>query len=698
MKKSNKVFAFVFIFFLILNCTLFSDNCKSQWIKTNGPNGGWCRSLCSHNGFLFAMANMQGIYRSSDNGDNWTQVYNYNVASYEADITSSGSFLFAAIGSGGVLRSSNNGNSWEFVNTGFPYSGYTISTIASVGQYIICAGYSKTFRSSNYGASWDSCTSGMSSPFFTYSLTTIGTNIYAGTGKGAFVSTNFGSSWNLINNGITTLTVDKIGTDGSSLYAVTSNGVYRSTNNGTQWFSINNGIPQKWYYDIIYDGSYIFVTSLDSLYRSSNSGSSWEVCNNGLVSCAVIKYCFFNGRLFSATCGGAGIQYTTNHGSLWVISNNGFHSFYSEYIAVSNNLLLTCGQMQGFAVSSNDGVTWQSVSNSLIDRYTNCVAANSTCIFLSTGYGGMLKSTNNGLNWNQCNNGLPSSSWTIFAYDDVILITSYDYSYRSTNNGLNWYSINPGFTVSNLARVGNVLVAGNPAMENGGLSRSTDIGATWTNLFSVMPSGLVAKDSIFYFRGSSGMYKSTNLGLNWVLFNTENIAVQNFMVVIENKLVALNYDYGIFTSSNNGVNWVSRNQGFYTNMKYYSIIQKGENVFIGTDRGVWKRTKLDLINIKKISSEIPKSFSLEQNYPNPFNPTTKIKFDIPKVNNAVQNIDVSLKVYDVTGREIMTLVNEKLQTGSYEYNFEANGLSSGAYFYKLTAGDFSSVKKLVLVR
>jgi len=101
------------------------------------------------------------------------------------------------------------------------------------------------------------------------------------------------------------------------------------------------------------------------------------------------------------------------------------------------------------------------------------------------------------------------------------------------------------------------------------------------------------------------------------------------------------------------------------------------------------------IGIHNISGVVPQKFNLDQNYPNPFNPTTKIKFDIPNMKNG---IDVKLKIYDVTGREISTLVNSKLQTGSYEYIFEATGLSSGVYFYKLVAGDFSSVKRMVLLK
>lgn len=104
------------------------------------------------------------------------------------------------------------------------------------------------------------------------------------------------------------------------------------------------------------------------------------------------------------------------------------------------------------------------------------------------------------------------------------------------------------------------------------------------------------------------------------------------------------------------------------------------------------------IGIRNISSVIPQNFNLEQNYPNPFNPTTKIKFDLPKMNNGINNIDVTLKVYDVTGREIKVLVSSILQSGSYEYIFDASDLSSGVYFYKLVAGDFSAVKRMVLVR
>jgi len=101
------------------------------------------------------------------------------------------------------------------------------------------------------------------------------------------------------------------------------------------------------------------------------------------------------------------------------------------------------------------------------------------------------------------------------------------------------------------------------------------------------------------------------------------------------------------------------------------------------------------IGINKLGEDIPTSFDLFQNYPNPFNPVTNIKYQVP--NNSL----VTLKVYDILGREVETLVNEFLKAGVYETQFPANtdlNLSSGIYFYKLTMGDLSTVKRMVLIK
>jgi hypothetical protein len=108
---------------------------------------------------------------------------------------------------------------------------------------------------------------------------------------------------------------------------------------------------------------------------------------------------------------------------------------------------------------------------------------------------------------------------------------------------------------------------------------------------------------------------------------------------------------------------------------------------------------LDPTGIK--SDEIKNnSFKLYQNYPNPFNPTTKIRYSIPSVetHSGASQQNVLLKMYDVLGNEIATLVNEEKSPGEYEVEFNAKGLASGIYFYRLIAGENIISKKMILIK
>jgi hypothetical protein len=109
--------------------------------------------------------------------------------------------------------------------------------------------------------------------------------------------------------------------------------------------------------------------------------------------------------------------------------------------------------------------------------------------------------------------------------------------------------------------------------------------------------------------------------------------------------------------------------------------------------------------IKPISKEIPNSYKLFQNYPNPFNPSTNIKFDIAPLFNqgrvapaSAGDGVVTLKIYDILGREVTTLVNQQLQPGTYNIEWNASDYPSGIYFYKLETGNFVDAKKMVLVK
>jgi hypothetical protein len=96
--------------------------------------------------------------------------------------------------------------------------------------------------------------------------------------------------------------------------------------------------------------------------------------------------------------------------------------------------------------------------------------------------------------------------------------------------------------------------------------------------------------------------------------------------------------------------------------------------------------------ILTVKFDVPAHYSLSQNYPNPFNPVTTIKYTVP------QNGQVTIKLYDITGREVKTLVNEVKTTGTYELKMNAQNLASGVYFYKMTAKDFVSVKKMSILK
>lgn len=99
-----------------------------------------------------------------------------------------------------------------------------------------------------------------------------------------------------------------------------------------------------------------------------------------------------------------------------------------------------------------------------------------------------------------------------------------------------------------------------------------------------------------------------------------------------------------------------------------------------------------VIGITPISTEVPNQFELKQNYPNPFNPITNIEFSIAKTR------DVSLVIYNSLGQLVATLVNQELKPGTYKYDFNASGLPSGSYYYRLTAGDFVKTNKMILVK
>lgn len=127
------------------------------------------------------------------------------------------------------------------------------------------------------------------------------------------------------------------------------------------------------------------------------------------------------------------------------------------------------------------------------------------------------------------------------------------------------------------------------------------------------------------------------------------------------------------------------------NIRSAKTLKKEEKEKRQLEDFLYGKTETNLNN-ENIDNSIPKQFDLSQNFPNPFNPTTTIKYTLPK------NGLVTIKIYDITGREIKTLVNEIKQTGKYSIDFNGSELASGVYFYRLQSGDFVMTKRMVLIK
>jgi hypothetical protein len=158
-------------------------------------------------------------------------------------------------------------------------------------------------------------------------------------------------------------------------------------------------------------------------------------------------------------------------------------------------------------------------------------------------------------------------------------------------------------------------------------------------------------------------------------------------------------DSGVFRSTDNGSSWLKINSGLNDtifNAKSFRVwslaLSPSEQLFAGTDSsGIFRSVNSTTTTVQENNAS-PKFFSLSQNYPNPFNPTTTIPYSLKRHSN------VSLKVYDVIGREVAVLVNEFQSPGDYAIEFDARDFANGVYVYRLQAGDLVEAKRFILVK
>lgn len=353
------------------------------------------------------------------------------------------------------------------------------------------------------------------------------------------------------------------------------------------------------------------------------------------------------------------------------------------------------------------------------------------------GDGVVLKTSNGGTNWFQQLSGLNDLFISVFFVSPTtgMITCAGGFIYKTTNGGANWFSL-PSPTSYNLNSVYFInTLTGWAVGGNGVIFKTTNFGGNWS---AQQSNTIEYLHDVFFIDSNTGwisrgtwaaILKTTNSGINWITMHEGSIGggsiwfandqtgwvcgssirkttdggLNWFAQLSGQSLLSLFFTNintgwcvgsigGIYYTSNSGNNWLQQPSGITNEFRSVFFANQSIGWAVGGAGKIFKTTNGGLTFVTTLSSEIPVRFSLNQNYPNPFNPVTVIRF------HAAERTTVKLIVYDALGRQIETLVAEELNAGSYETEFNGEGLASGVYFYKLLTEKMSITKKMLLIK
>jgi photosystem II stability/assembly factor-like uncharacterized protein len=427
----------------------------------------------------------------------------------------------------------------------------------------------------------------------------------------------------------------------------------------SQWSEQNSGISFSIFsLSAVNDDIVWASTSFSNVLRTTNGGLSWENVGANVPEPNGFQPCIFgidaNTAIFSCYDGSpvlwAYVYKTTNAGANWtLVFSQGDDAYISGIWIKPNN--------EGFMVGWPVGGRWS-----------------------------LWKTTNAGNNWDSAGLYIPEIDPSVWSFENGLFCSGSRVWFGARNKGI-YYSSNNGtsWVLQELA---------------------------WTGY--AYPSAIWFENSTHGFSSADrNIIKTETSGMNWTIMpNTSGPEIIKGITGTGNHWWYVRFlSNKIYYTSNDGDTWIVQ----YTapTNSGYNHITKGRN---GGNK-IWA-ARIDggisvyngTIGIQKIAGNIPGEFKLSQNYPNPFNPATKIRFDIRPPLNPLHSKEgkdgrqdvgrqgVVLKVYDILGREVQTLVNENLSPGIYEVDFDGTNYSSGVYYYTLKAENFTQTKKLVLVK
>lgn len=384
------------------------------------------------------------------------------------------------------------------------------------------------------------------------------------------------------------------------------------------------------------------------------------------------------------------VTFFNSSNAQWVSTGIVTGATFTSLVYSGTNLVAGDAGLKGIYVSADNGNTW--TYKGLNNQYVRCLASSGALVLAGTYNAGVFKSTDYGATWAQTaqNYGVVGS---IAISGTNVYAGIGNTVFYSVNSGQTWsQSTLVGYAILSLLVYNGTVYAGSDSY---GIFTSNNGGSTFTqsSFNNKTVWSFTQMGTNIYAGTTTGVYISSNNGSSWSQSTPTSAYTIYSFANNGSSLFAGTYNDGVYLSLNGGSTWFNKNQGMPVSSVFNALVIANGYVFGAVNANTIKRRLLsEAISVQNISSNVPADYYLGQNYPNPFNPGTVVRFQLADVNN------VSLKVYDVQGREVQTIVNEKLQPGTYEARIDGSELPSGTYYYKMEAGNYSETKKMILIK
>ncbi|HSP89098.1 MAG TPA: T9SS type A sorting domain-containing protein [Ignavibacteriaceae bacterium] len=707
-----------------LLCIIFISafNLLSQpfWNAGEGPYGGTLLEFAFNSQGHIYGAGYNGLFKSTNNGQDWESVspqtfLNFfqvnSVAIDQLDNIYAGTFL-------GIFKSTDNGVTFNPSNNGLTDLSINAIEINSLGV-LFAGSFSGVSRSTDGGANWSVVSNGLppGTGIQNFVIDQSTNEIFAGTFSGVFSSTNNGDNWNDISSGlpanssVTSLDLSPPGSRGGNyLYAGTNQGAYRYDRLLQTWLHLATGLGIAYIYALAvnFQGD-IFVGTETGIFRHLATANQWTQLNVALIFSYVTALAVTPLGYLLAGEDWGGPLLSMDNGNTWLriisgLTAYGIASLYYSHILGKFFIGTDAGYFKGLAALTG----WLLMYPETFPFFYVVATAYSSLgfLFAATAFQGMWRSSDEGASWQQVNNGLTNlfiTALVINALGHLYASTQGGGVFFSDDNGDNWVALNAGLTVLfvttlYLSAFGD-LYAGtvNAGLfkYNFGLSQWAQL--TLTGLTSFYITAILVNSLGDIFAGTgNGLFLLTTGTSTWVALGLAATIINDLTrrsyerSVVEEIFVAT--PAGVFSSSDVGSNWNPVNTGFGGNLNASKLAADSSGgIYVAVNGGgTFSNSGPNIINL--LENNIPDNYLLKQNYPNPFNPTTTIQFAIPK-----QSF-IHLEIFNSLGEKVSTLVSETLSAGTYEYEWNAEGLPSGVYLYRLSTENFMQTKKLLLMK